>query len=99
MTVQTTCTSCTVPIETGEVCTFCMNYAPPSTPAQQLDVAINRDDLLRTDLNAVLDRLPADAPLFACADLTTGICHLKRTSVALRRASDLLEADAQAVLR
>jgi hypothetical protein len=96
MTIQTECKHCTVPIEGDDVCAFCANYTPPTT-IQQLDVAVNRVDLLRADLNAVLDQLPAGAPLFACADLTTGICHLKRAAVALRRATDLLEADAKAV--
>jgi hypothetical protein len=81
------------------VCTFCASYTPPETPAQQLDVAVNRIDLLRHDLNAVLGSLPADAPLFGCADLTTGICHLKRAAVFIDRAADQLEADAKAVRR
>lgn len=99
MKPQTECKHCTVKTEGTDVCAFCANYTPPTTPAQQLDVAINRVDLLRADLNVVLDQLPGDAPLFACADLTTAICHLKRAAVALGRASDLLEADARAVLR
>ena len=41
----------------------------------------------------------ADAPLFGCADLVTGICHLKRAAVAIDRAGAQLEADTQAVTR
>jgi hypothetical protein len=65
----------------------------------RLDDAVNQINLLRRDLNAVLDSLPADAPLFACADLTTGICHLKRAAMVIDRAVDQLEADAQAAQR
>lgn len=95
--VATKCKHCTVPVDSGDTCQFCATYVPPATVAQQLDVAVNRIDLLRHDLNAVLGALPADAPLFACADLTTGICHLKRASVALDRAAAQLEADPEAV--
>ena len=97
MTTVNQCRYCAVPTEGDDVCSFCANYTPPATAAQHLDVAVNRVDLLRVDLNALLDQLPADAPLFACADLTSGICHLKRAAVALRRASNILAADAEAV--
>jgi len=99
MTIQTECTSCTVPVDFGDTCNFCSNYTPPETVSQKIDVAVNKIDLLRHDLNAVLDSLPANAPLFGCADLTTGICHLKRAAVALDRANDILEADAAAAAR
>lgn len=91
------CRSCTVPIDTGDICAFCQSYTPPETVPQQLDVAVNRIDLLRVDLNKILDSLPPDAPLFGCGDLTIGICHLKRASVAIDRASDQLEAAAAEV--
>lgn len=99
MSTITQCIHCTVPVETGDTCQFCATYTPPESPAQQLDVAVNRLDILRADLNKVLDSLPSDAPLFACADLTTGICHLKRASEKINRAAEVLEADAQAVKR
>lgn len=92
MTTVTECRNCTVPVTNGDLCTFCTTYTPPETPAQQLDVAVNRIDILRHDLNAILDSLPPDAPLFAVADLTTGICHLKRAAVAIDRSADQLEA-------
>ncbi|OHT93188.1 hypothetical protein [Mycobacterium syngnathidarum] len=81
-----------MPTAGGGLCAFCDAYTPPETVPQQLDVAVNRIDLLRADLNKILDSLPSDAPLFGCADLTTGICHLKRASVAIDRAADTLEA-------
>ncbi|WP_302031221.1 hypothetical protein [Mycolicibacterium frederiksbergense] len=94
------CKHCTVPTTADQdVCAFCASYTPPETVAQQLDVAVNRIDLLRHDLNEVLNSLPAGAPLFGCADLATGICHLKRAAVAIDRATDALEADATAVTR
>lgn len=86
--VPTMCRHCTVPVDSGDTCGFCSTYVPPTTP---LDVAVNLIDLLRHDLNTVLNSLPADAPLFACADLTTGICHLKRASEALDRAGAQLD--------
>lgn len=99
MTQTTACKRCTVPTDGTDVCNFCSSYVPPESPAQQLDVAVNRIDILRADLNKVLDSLPSDAPLFGCADLTTGICHLKRASEKINRAAEVLEADAQAVKR
>jgi len=93
------CRHCTVPVETGDTCSFCTTYVPPATVAQQLDVAVNRINLLRHDLNEVLDSLPADAPLFGCADLVTGICHLKRAAVAIDRAGAQLETDSKAATR
>ena len=66
--------------------------ASPVQVAQQLDQLTGTIDELRRTGNAILDLLPTDAPLFACADLTTGICHLKRAAVALDRAADQLAA-------
>lgn len=99
MTMLTECRHCAVPTEGTDVCNFCSSYVPPESPAQQLDVAVNRIDILREDLNKVLDSLPSDAPLFGCADLTTGICHLKRASEKINRAAEVLEADTKAVPR
>ncbi|MDW5613241.1 hypothetical protein [Mycolicibacterium sp. D5.8-2] len=99
MTTHTTgCKHCTVPTPTGQdVCTFCASYTPPETPAQRLDVAVNRIDLLRRDINGVVQDLPADAPLFAVADVVTALGHLRQSAVLLDRANDVLEADAKAV--
>lgn len=99
MTIQTSCTSCTVPVETGNTCAFCASYSPPETIAQRLDIAVNKVDLLRHDLNEALRELPADAPLFAVTDLVVALNHLKRAAVALDKATDALEADAKAVTR
>ncbi|OKH65398.1 hypothetical protein EB73_21905 [Mycobacterium sp. SWH-M3] len=90
------CRHCTVPVPAGaDVCSFCATYTPPETPAQRLDVAVNKVDILRHDLNALLNALPADAPLLGVAGLTIGICHLKRAAVMLDRAADQLEAAAE----
>ncbi|MDN4521419.1 hypothetical protein QYF68_26875 [Mycolicibacterium austroafricanum] len=86
-----------MPVEDGDTCAFCMAYTPPETPAQQLDVAVNRVDLVRTDVNAALRTLPVDAPLFAVTDVVIALNHLRQAAVALDRASDALEADAKAV--
>ena len=97
MTVQPTaeCTRCTVPTSDGQnVCPFCATYTPPATPAQQLDVAVNRIDLLRADGNEILRRLPADAPLFATVDLVRALGHLRMASILFDGVSDALEAAA-----
>lgn len=60
----------------------------------ELDVALAFDrlanliELARNDGNELLDKLPADAPLFGCADLATAICHLKRAGAAVERSAD-----------
>lgn len=99
MTVQTSCTSCTVPIQAGDTCAFCASYIPPETVAQRIDVAVNKVDILRHDLNEILRELPDSAPLFAVADIVVALGHLRRSAVALDKATDTLEADAQAVKR
>ncbi|MDW5609267.1 hypothetical protein [Mycolicibacterium sp. D5.8-2] len=86
-------------MDNGDTCAFCAVYVPPETAAQQLDVAVNRIDLIRSDGNEILRGLPADAPLFAVADLVSALCHLRQAAVAFDRASDALEADAKAARR
>lgn len=94
------CKHCTVPVAADQaVCSFCANDTPPETIAQRLDVAVNKVDLLRHDLNEILRELPATAPLMAVVDLVTALGHLKGAAVALDRSTDALEADAAAVTR
>jgi len=88
-----------VPTNGTDVCNFCQNYTPPATIAQRLDVAVNKVDLLRHDLNAVLQELPPTAPLMAVVDVVTALGHLKRAAVALDRATATLETDAAVVTR
>lgn len=96
-TITPTCRHCTVPTTDTDVCAFCATYVPPESPAQRLDVAVNRVDMIRADLNGVVQDLPTDAPLFAVADVVTALGHLRQAAVLLDRANDVLEADAQAV--
>lgn len=94
------CSSCTVPVPADTaICAFCTSYVPPETIGQQLDVLVNKVDLIRADGNDILQALPADAPLFAVTDLVVALNHLKRAAVAIDKASDALEADAAAVTR
>ena len=95
----TGCRHCTVPTNGPEVCGFCATYTPTDTAAQRFDVAVNRVDLIRADLNAELRQLPADAPLFAVTDLVIALNHLRQAAVALDKASDAIESDTQAVTR
>lgn len=92
------CRHCTVPVDgSGGTCAFCASYVPPETVGQQIDVLVNRIDIVRADGNDILQGLPADAPLFAVTDLVVALNHLKRAAVSLDKASDSLEADAAAV--
>lgn len=94
------CRHCTVPTSAGQdVCNFCQSYTAPETVAQRIDVAVNKVDLLRHDLNEILCELPESAPLFAVADIVVALGHLRRAAVALDKATDTLEADAKAVTR
>ena len=94
------CRHCTVPTSAGQdACSFCQSYTPPETVAQRIDVAVNKVDLLRHDLNEILRELPESAPLFAVADIVVALGHLRRAAVALDKATDALEADAKAVTR
>lgn len=94
------CRHCTVPTPAGQdVCAFCQSYTAPENVAQRIDVAVNKVDLLRHDLNEILRELPESAPLFAVADIVVALGHLRRSAVALDRATDALEADAEVVQR
>jgi len=94
------CKHCTVPTTADqEVCGFCASYTPPETVAQRLDVAVNRVDLLRHDINDVLRELPTTAPLMAVVDVVTALGHLRRAAVLIDKANDALEADAKVVAR
>lgn len=98
--IATQCRHCTVPTSAGQdACSFCQSYTPPETVAQYIDVAVNKVDLIRHDLNEILRELPESAPLFAVADIVVALGHLRRAAVALDRATDSLESDAQAVRR
>lgn len=99
MTQTTACKHCAVPTDRTDVCNFCRTYVPPESLAQRLDVAVNRVDLLRHDINGVVQQLPTDAPLLTVADVVTALGHLRQASALLDKASDELEADAQAVKR
>ncbi|TXI56256.1 MAG: hypothetical protein E6Q55_29635 [Mycolicibacterium mageritense] len=83
----------------NDVCSFCQSYVPPETSAQRIDVAVNRVDLLRHDVNDVLRGLPINAPLMAVVDIVTAIGHLRQAAVLLDKANDQLEADAAGVTR
>ena len=99
MTTVVECRHCTVPTGDTDVCNFCRTYVPPESLAQRLDVAVNRVDLLRHDINGVVQQLPTDAPLLTVADVVTALGHLRQASALLDKAADALEIDAQAVKR
>lgn len=94
----TQCRHCTVPItDSGDVCGFCATYTPPATAAQRLDVAVNRIDLLRHDLNQELQGLPSDSPLWVTVDLVRAQRYLRAAAALIDKASTALEADAATV--
>lgn len=74
-------------------CNRCATYTPPETAAQRLDVAVNRIDLLRSDLNEELRALPDDSPLFGVSDLVAALGHLRHASILLDRATGAIQAD------
>jgi hypothetical protein len=97
----TQCRHCTVPVDSGDTCTFCMSYAPPQpepTAPQRLDDAVNRIDRIRADVNAVIRGLPDASPMFAIVDVVNALGNLRNAAVLIDKATDTLEADAQAVL-
>ncbi|MDH6245736.1 hypothetical protein [Mycobacterium sp. OTB74] len=97
MTQRTQCRYCTVPTDSGDVCAFCALYVPPVPPtaAQVLDDAVNRVDLIRSDINAVIRDLPDTAPMFAIVDIVAALSNLRNAAVLLDKATDRLEADAE----
>ena len=64
---------------------------------QRLDDAINRIDLIRADINAVIRDMPEDVPMFALVDVVNGLWNLRNASCLLDKATDTLEADTKAV--
>lgn len=48
------------------------------------------------DLSDAIEALPTDAPLFAVVDAVVALAHLKLAVVTISKASDSLEADAEA---
>lgn len=72
-----------------------------STTPQRLDDAVNRVDVIRADLNAVLRDLAADdnAPMFVVVDLVNALYHLRHAAVLIDQANDRLEAAIAEVAR
>lgn len=69
-----------------------------STP-QALDDAVNRIDLIRADINAVVRDMPEGVPMFALLDIVNALWNLRNASVLIDKATDALEADSEAVTR
>lgn len=67
--------------------------------AQRLDDAVNRIDLVRADINAVIRDMPEDSPMFVIVDIVNALWNLRNASVVLDKATDTLESDAKAVAR
>lgn len=57
-----------------------------------LDDAVNRIDMVRADINAVVRDLPDDTAMFAIVDIVNALWNLRNASVLLDKASDILEA-------
>lgn len=91
--IITQCRHCTVPVAIGDVCSFCDSYTPPETIAQQLDVIVNKIDLVRADGNTVLQSLPREVGLFTVVDLVGALGYLRQAAVLIDRVSDALDAE------
>ncbi len=63
------------------------------TAPQQVDDAVNRIDLIRADVNALIRELPDTVPMFALVDIVNALWNLRNASVLLDKAADALEAD------
>lgn len=104
MTVPTpgSCRYCTIPIDSGDTCAFCVSYSPPDPepPAvQQLDDCVNRIDDVRYQLNALVRELPETTGMRVLADVATALFHLQHAAVLLDGATDQLETAAAEVTR
>ena len=64
---------------------------------QRLDDAVSRIDQVRAGINALIRDLPDDTPMWAIVDTVNALWNLRNASVLLDKATDALEADAQAV--
>lgn len=67
---------------------------PQTDIALVCDQSVNMVDVVRHDLNALLQTLPRTAPLFACLDVVTALGHLRQAAVLIDRAADVLEIEA-----
>ena len=65
--------------------------------SQILDDTVNRIDLIRADINAVIRDLPDDVPMFALVDIVNALWNLRNASVLIDKAADVLESDTKAV--
>lgn len=61
---------------------------------RRLDAAVKLIDLARTEGNAVLCALPADAPLFSVVDLVSALGHLRQASVLIDSVAESLNTEA-----
>ncbi|WP_241472135.1 hypothetical protein [Mycolicibacterium neoaurum] len=66
---------------------------PNTDIALVCDQSVNMVDVVRHDLNELLQTLPRTAPLFACLDLVTALGHLRQAAVLIDRAADALEIE------
>lgn len=102
MTIPTTrpapialeCRHCTVPVEEGDICTFCRSYTPPPTPgpAELLGSAELLARRAAQDATAALDQLVDDALIFTAADIASAAAHLNTARRLLIRLVDGLAA-------
>ena len=67
--------------------------APNTDIALVCDQSVNMVDVVRHDLNELLQTLPRTATLFACLDLVTALGHLRQAAVLVDRAADALEIE------
>lgn len=97
---RTQCVHCTVPTDSGDICTFCRHYVPP-TPGpgipQRLDDAVRRIDALRRDLAGIIAALPGEVSMCLVLDLSAAGTRLRDAAALCDRAADQLETDAEAV--
>lgn len=72
--VQTNCQHCTVPVDSGDVCSFCRSYEPPTELDGLLAAAHTQARQAAEDLSDAL--AAGDVPLLAAVDIVTARAHL-----------------------
>lgn len=89
------CRSCTVPIDTGDICAFCQTYTPPTPGDALLAGAHCRASQSAGDLAAALAELGDETPLPAVVDIVTARAHLVAAQRLIDNAATRITAAAE----
>ena len=79
------CIHCTVPVDVGNVCTFCKHYTPP--PVSELPNLASMAAEMAEIFSRAVSRTSDHAPLFAVVDMTAAVAHCRQAARLLSRAA------------